>query len=837
MTRETIDFGIDLGTTNSVLSMWSKSGRVEVLKNIEQSQITPSAVWEDEKSQLRIGQVAKNATALRNESGNVKVEFKQDMGRKTPLKFSRSGRAMNPEELSAELLKELRSTARMRTGEDMEAAVITIPAAFPKAAIYATNKAAELAGFVSSPLCLEPVAAALAFNEQHSAEDGFWLVFDFGGGTFDAAIVRSRNEEFEIVTHAGDDQLGGKLIDWAVIDNILIPYVQREFDLPDFSRHSEDPKIKTAIARLKLATEEAKIRLSLAETADVEVDKFLETDAGTLPFEFELRRADVSRMAEPFFHRAINKCRQALRDERLDAGDIGKLVLVGGPTQMPVLREMLADGNIGLGIEVDYSVDPMTAVAEGAGVFARTQRMPRKPADSMATPDGGALHLSLEYEPAGPEEEVDVLGRLTLPDGSAAANWTIEFVRGNGDWSSGKVKLDVDGKFWTELLADDGENSYTIEVCDESGAARQCGPERISYLRKATFREIPLLETIAIAKADNTPEVVFQKGLALPLKKTLVRKQVERVVKGDPDTMIRIPFVEGSNSPADRNILMHAMMIAGDHPKVTRDIPPNSDVEVTVTIDESNRINIVAYVPFLDEDFEDIFDPARPDVDAQSLERETKQEIERFRTLEDRVAESGSPRAREMLAEFSAGRLVEEVEAGLAALGRADEAPDLLLNRLRDLRVGNDQIEAILQWPQLVQKAGEEKEWAEKIVNASAYATPEDQLELKRIDDLHDQAVTSEDVDLIRRVSDDYNDLYWKVAVKDPAYWARRFQHLREHRASMSDQALANDLFAQGHRSIDNNDVDGLKSAVRQLNQLLPRDVEPEPRGYQGTLL
>ncbi|MFY9269694.1 MAG: Hsp70 family protein, partial [Candidatus Manganitrophaceae bacterium] len=162
MSRETIDFGIDLGTTNSSIALWTGNGQIQVFKNLEQSESTPSAVYVDPKGAIRVGMRAKDAAF--HDRNNVFFEFKQQMGRPTDHVFARSRRKMKPEELSAEVLKSLKADVKRRLNEDLEAAVITIPAAFDKTEIYATNRAAELAGFSISPLFLEPVAAALAYG-------------------------------------------------------------------------------------------------------------------------------------------------------------------------------------------------------------------------------------------------------------------------------------------------------------------------------------------------------------------------------------------------------------------------------------------------------------------------------------------------------------------------------------------------------------------------------------------------------------------------------------------------------------------------------------------------
>ena len=189
MTRETIDFGIDLGTTNSSIALL-KGTEVEVIKNNEGQEYTPSCVWIDKSGRVIVGRAAKER--VESDLENTSSEFKLRMGTETEYLFKRSGRRMKPEELSAEVLKSLKADVQQRVGENLEAAVITVPAAFELPQCEATNKAAKLVGFSMNPLLLEPVAAAMAYAFQTTSNKAFWLAYDFGGGTFDAAVIQVR---------------------------------------------------------------------------------------------------------------------------------------------------------------------------------------------------------------------------------------------------------------------------------------------------------------------------------------------------------------------------------------------------------------------------------------------------------------------------------------------------------------------------------------------------------------------------------------------------------------------------------------------------------------------
>ena len=394
MTRTTIDFGIDLGTTNSAVAVARGAG-AEVIKNHDERETTPSAIWIDRRNRLYVGKTAKNRSGL--DVGNSCVEFKRRMGvAGEPVVFQASGRLMAPEEMSAEVLKSLRADVTRRLGETLEAAVITVPAAFGLSGCDATRRAAGLAGLRHAPLLREPVAAALAYGVQTTADNVFWLVYDLGGGTFDSAVMRVRDGELTVVNHRGDNYLGGNLMDWKIVEELLIPAFNEQYPRAGFRRG--DPRWAMGAAVLKQHAEEARIRLSRAGVAEITV-VLRDGDGRAFEFMHDVTRADAERLAEPLIARSVGLCRTALDESGLGPGDIEKVLLVGGPTLAPYLRDRLADPGEGLGIALDHSQDPITVVARGAAIFGGSQRIPdavQGPAPRIA----GRYAADLEYQPS-----------------------------------------------------------------------------------------------------------------------------------------------------------------------------------------------------------------------------------------------------------------------------------------------------------------------------------------------------------------------------------------------------------------------------------------------------
>jgi molecular chaperone DnaK len=206
--RTTIDFGIDLGTTNSAIAVLH--GMIpDIIKNNDNNDITPSAVYIDKHGSIKTGFRAKVRLEDENSVDDVYIEFKRKMGIAHEYKFKSIGRIMKPEELSAEILKSLRGDVQQKLGEDIQSAVITVPAAFEQRQCATTMKSAGLAGLTQCRLVLEPVAAALSYGFQKEFHKEYWLVYDFGGGTFDAAVMKVEDGTIMVVNHGGNNYLGG----------------------------------------------------------------------------------------------------------------------------------------------------------------------------------------------------------------------------------------------------------------------------------------------------------------------------------------------------------------------------------------------------------------------------------------------------------------------------------------------------------------------------------------------------------------------------------------------------------------------------------------------------
>ena len=535
MPRTTIDFGIDLGTTNSTVAVIDGID-AKVIPNKGGSGITPSAVWIDKRGSIHVGQEPK-LHALVDDADNADLEFKLRMGLGDEGKkvFARSSREMLPEELSAEVLKSLKTDVRSNMNEDLRAVVITVPAAFENPQTTATRKAAELAGFALSPLLLEPVAASLAYGFQTQSENVYWMVYDFGGGTFDAAVMHIRDGLIQYVKHNGDNFLGGKLIDWDIVTKVLIPPLTKQFNLPDFRRGN--PLWRFAIGKMKYYAEQAKIEVCRSKAPyEIWIERLCEdADGKEVDFAYTLTPKDVEQASKPHIEKSLGWCRSTLEQARLSGSAMERILMVGGTTLNPWVREAV---QAELASRLEFGIDPVTVVAWGPPSSRARRPLPLDPRQRSSN-----RQIQFEHKPVGNVPDPDIGGRIMPPDGRSVAGFTIELVDAKTQWRSGRITLGGDGVFMTQLHAEkQRRHEYAIELCDAKGTHIPTTPDRVSYTVGVIPQENPpAAMTIAVGLADGGVAIYLKKGTKLPARKTIDHYTTVALRAGHAEDELRIP--------------------------------------------------------------------------------------------------------------------------------------------------------------------------------------------------------------------------------------------------------------------------------------------------------
>jgi molecular chaperone DnaK len=348
--------GIDLGTTNSVVAVL-EGGEPTVVPNAEGQRTTPSVVAFTASGEILTGEVAKRQ-AITNPDRTIR-SIKRHMG--TDHKEDIDGKAWNPQEISARILMKLKADAEAYLGDKVTEAVVTVPAYFDDAQRQATKEAGQIAGLEVLRIINEPTAAALAYGlDKGEGADQTILVFDLGGGTFDVSLLELGDGVFEVKSTSGDTDLGGDDWDQRVIDHLVKTFKdQHGVDL------SQD---KMALQRLKEAAEKAKIELSSAQQTSINLPFITATQQGPLHLELSLSRAEFERMTEDLLARCEGPFNRAVKDANVGVNDIDHVILVGGSTRMPMVRDLVK--RLAGGKDPHQGVNPDEVVAVGASIQA-----------------------------------------------------------------------------------------------------------------------------------------------------------------------------------------------------------------------------------------------------------------------------------------------------------------------------------------------------------------------------------------------------------------------------------------------------------------------------------
>jgi molecular chaperone DnaK len=351
--------GIDLGTSNSAAAVM-EGGRPIIIPSAEGAGVAsgkafPSYVAFTKDNQKLVGEPARRQAAI-NPEGTVQAA-KRKMG--TDHKFKIFGKEYSPQQISAFILQKIKQDAEAYLGDKVEEVVITCPAYFDDNQRTATKDAGEIAGLKVLRIINEPTAACLAYGLEKSQKEQRIMVFDFGGGTLDVTIMEMAEGVFQVKATSGDTQLGG-----TDMDNLLIDYIAKEFKRDNGIDLKND---KMAMQRLREAAEKAKVELSSTLSTDINLP-FITADAtGPKHLTMTINRAKLEELVGPIIDKGRHPMEQAISDAKLSPRDIDRVIMVGGPTRMPIMQKFVEDF---VGKKIERGVDPMECVALGAAIQA-----------------------------------------------------------------------------------------------------------------------------------------------------------------------------------------------------------------------------------------------------------------------------------------------------------------------------------------------------------------------------------------------------------------------------------------------------------------------------------
>lgn len=833
MAKVKMKYGIDLGTTNSAICKM-ENGKPVIIKTSSQKDILPSCVAFTKKQIAIVGDKAMDMLTndrinaakrgIKDES-NVFIEFKRTMGLDTLYKSENMKRSFSSEELSSEIVKTLKAFV---LDDNVNAAVITIPAKFKADQIAATKRAAMLAGIEHCELLQEPIAASMAYGLSSAKKKGIWLVFDFGGGTFDAALLKVEDGIMQVKDTEGDNYLGGKNLDYAIVDEIMIPRLQQQYSMDRFLL--DESKRNLLRGAIKPSSESYKNELSFATYYDYS-DEF--TSIGTddegedIIVDMKIAQSELLAVFTPVFQKAINICKDLLKRNNLQGCDLDSLILVGGPTYSPVLREMLKEQ---ITPNIDTSIDPMTAVAKGAALFAAG-------IDSEVKEKikSGTIALNLSYKSSS-VETVECVSVKLLPDectGTIPANLFVELTRNDKGWSSGKLEINEIGDVVECQLMEGKANSFTIVAYDEHGIVLPCFPNEVNIMQGIVVGSAVLPYNIGIEVHETTlGKDIFmllkglEKNQSIPATGVgnglKVPKQLRPGVSTDE---IVIPIYQGEynvdGSSAIYNDHVFDVVLTGDD--IPALIPADSDFDITLKVDRSQQMVMEMTFPIIGETIDKV---------VEVKQRSTA--VDKF-DLQDRLEE-----AKRKLASLQSSPVIDKAETGEVqsmlddVTSRFDgekNTDDGKMHLLADLRrafLKIENIEKAHEWDSLEAELRTEFDRMEKANNDLGNKYDSQVEELRR---QTDTVIREQDVQMGRQILADISSLFMVVTL---IYQLIGFvQHHSQNfgQYAWKDVNRARQLLNQGMEIVNNNPtVDTLHPLVCAVIDLMDMPENKKPK-------
>ncbi|MFN7974044.1 MAG: Hsp70 family protein [Acidobacteriota bacterium] len=805
--------GIDLGTTNSACAVFD--GEAITLVRSASGTLTPSVVRIDARGRVTVG--ARARKFLETDPGNTRSEFKRLMGTKESIPFPAAGVAKKPEELASEVLRSLRSDVEEQLGFSPTRAVVAVPALFELPQSAATSEAARLAGFERIELLQEPVASALAAGWTSQDARGSWLVYDLGGGTFDASLLETREGLLRVVGHDGDNFLGGRDFDQAVVDWTL-----GELSRGGIAVDRADPVHALGLRRLRLAAEEARIELSRQREVNLTLGDAFDIRGTPVDVDLVLDRSTLDALVLPLVERSIAVCQRLLTAHGLMPGTLTRVILVGGPTVTPIVKRRVSEA---LQAPAGDLLDPMILVAQGAAIYAATAGLDARP---QQAPKPGGVKVWLQYPAMTSDLTPHVVGRLVDPAADAKKRPACVVFRREGFQTA--APLDEEGAFvgTIELLLR-RQSIFAIEGRAADGTVIALDPASFSIVHGLTISDPPLSRTVGVARADDTVAIYFERGTPLPAKRRFTLHTVETVSRGDADSLLSIPIVQGEATRAHLCRLVGSLSIGGAG--IQASIPAGSPVELTIEIDRGGRLSAQALVPAVSQVFEQAAQMIVPDVPLEALQSSFDAMRERLGKARAGALRYGQRASLERLAalERSLGDIGRDLEA---AKGGDADALQKSRRNLIELDGILEEVELERKYPEIEDEARRSYAWASDWV--STHGSPADGKLLEDAWKSLESALADRQLPEVERQRRLILQLGNSAFYRDPRSWRWLFENAASRVDGATDLARANALVKQGYAAIQRGDDAALRRTVNELEPLLPADVEERRLGFNS---
>lgn len=807
--------GIDLGTTNSAISSFDGED-VRIWKSPEQNDVTPSVIYIDRRGNKYVGKRAYDSAP--SSPDNAASLFKRLMGTSTPIHLSAVDMTKTPEECSAEVLKVLFGYLPEEIrNDDNTGTVITVPAAFNQMQKNATMQAAELAGIGKVALMQEPVAAVMSVMRTRKS-DGIFVIYDLGGGTLDVAIAESLGGRVNLLAHGGIAMCGGRDWDRTLVDNVIKPWFFENFDLPD--NLTSNPEYKALNRLAAWATERAKIELSSREEAVISLS---ETEARTkdlagneIYLDIPLDRTTLDRLIEDRINESIEATRETLNKAGLTANDVERLVFVGGPTNYKPLRDKVS---FELGIPGSSEVNPMTAVSEGAALFAESiewasQSRGRK-SNRGKISSSGKLDIAFNYVARTPDTKAKIAVQVT-GETLEGAEFQVDSLETG--WTSGRLPL-ISGGTVDVTLGKNGENTFKVFVFDAAGGPLSLEQDKIVITRTAaTVDAIPASYSIGIEVLEKlggrpTIEWLIRSGDQLPKKDKRTFKTSESIKAGSSGS-INLKIWEGEiEDPVTDNRFIGMLKVSGsDFDDGV--IPAGADLECDYEVLDSGNIVLEVSIPSIGGVFHsghNFYSRQDGQVDfsnaAARVAEDTESTMERLDEVSDVVDDPKLEQARKKLSRAS------ELDPDDPDTERAQESMENILEAKRLLaQVRKEHLKEIRQLD-----LDHAKQFFDGHIRE--HARPSEETSFDNLVRTAQREIDRNGKGFENHL-DELRGKNFEILWRQDWFVVEKFKDMAQSPYNFSDQNRFKELVAAGLELLQTDEIDKLRGVVAQLSMM-----------------
>ena len=824
-----VNFGIDLGTTNSLIAKYD-GNKVQIFKNPVGQKETLASVVAYRPDRTLVGDKAREW--LTRDPVNVFGNFKRKMGTDEKYYVVNIDDNVTPIQLSAMVLKELKNF--IHTGETPEACVITIPASFDTMQSNATLKAGQEAGFKHIFLLQEPIAASLAFFNESPADikkDGYWLVYDFGGGTFDAALVHSTEQELKVVDHEGNNFLGGADLDFAIIEKIVVPEIVRQTGIENFEQELRVKygKYEKLYHEIMYYAEEAKKELSYSRSVVIEFSAKLNDK--NYDFSIPVTREKTGEIFLPIINDTIRLLKNVMENNRLEAKDINQIVLVGGSTFVPQVREQLA---LQTGIPLNYSSDPTTSIAAGAAYYASNKYYESAEEEDIPQPEVIAgeilsnvaftepeLKIETSYNKSSRDKE-EVL--LLFCDG-AYENKFFRIIRSDGGFDTGFIPLKPKKTEFLPLLPS-VTNLFNLYVYDNNHEEIKTLARQLSITQgKYTVGGQPLPHDISIEVDDienktTRLEAIFERNSLLPQKRTLYREISKTIKKGSKAAVI-INILEGDKmARPSSNLTIGCIKITGKD--LTTDLVKGSDIEIQLHITDSRTLNTSVFLVMTQQEFKNVFSVSEKQISLDRL-RDQYNQLETELILTTRQFQHNE----NDIWEIKANALLEDLQSvkeRLFKLKDGDKSDEKYIIAEKIMRTSQaaDKLGGNERISMLIEEYFEAKERLTEAINSSDFEKQEMRKKFQKIEQSEDSFIRSKNVSFIENKIKQLHDLHWDALCNTTSFLISKYVMWRElPQECYKDYAAARSLIRMADASLEKEKYAEFRSQVFSLTHLM----------------